>query len=54
MKQVQQSTRNLLLEVSEVTEYRRFLEFNSNYKNHNTFQTRLKDLCIQFGMKPTE
>jgi len=53
-KQVVQSTNNLIMEVSEVREFRKILDYNSNYKNHNQFQNSLKDLCVAFGMKPTE
>ena len=53
-KQVVQSTNNLIMEVSEVREFRKILDYNSNYKNHNQFQISLKDLCVAFGMKPTE
>ena len=53
-KQIVQSTNNLIMEVSEIREFRKILDHNSNYKNHNQFQNSLKDLCVAFGMKPTE
>lgn len=53
-QQVEQPTDNLLMEVSEVQEYKKLLKKNFSDYNYKSYKTSLKDLCSTFGMKPSD